>query len=72
MKQLIPMALGLALVTSQAQTDNTLELSDINDCELAGNITQYTIPYKDHVASALKTRQKIDSVARSSVQSSDS
>ncbi|MGI3064457.1 hypothetical protein ACRTEL_08475 [Vibrio diabolicus] len=72
MKQLIPMALGLALVTSQAQTDNTLELSDINDFELAGNITQYTIPYKGHVANALKTRQKIDSVARPSYQSSDS
>ncbi|HHF3210484.1 TPA: hypothetical protein ACPJ12_001071 [Vibrio diabolicus] len=45
MKQLIPIALGLALVTSQAQAVNVEDLSTMSDCEIAGHMIQDTTPY---------------------------
>ncbi len=45
MKKLISMALGLALVTTQAQAASAFELSDMNDCELAGHMIQDATPY---------------------------
>ncbi|EGR9012124.1 hypothetical protein I8D63_001759 [Vibrio parahaemolyticus] len=56
MKQLIPMALGLALVTSQAQAASAYELSDMNDCELAGRMLQDTTPYLEKAMSLASSK----------------
>lgn len=45
MKQLIPIDIRLALVTSQAQTANVGYLSTIKDCEFASQMLQDTTPY---------------------------
>ncbi|XYB96807.1 hypothetical protein ACSTKF_19370 [Vibrio parahaemolyticus] len=45
MKQLIPMALGLALFASQAQAVSAEDLSTMSDCEIAGHMIQDTTPY---------------------------
>lgn len=39
------MVVGLALLTAQAQAASAFELSDINDCELAGHMIQDATPY---------------------------
>ncbi len=63
MKQLIPMALGLALVTSQAQAASALDLSGMNDCEIAGHMIQDTTPYIQK-AMSLSSSQDYKEVAQ--------
>ena len=56
MKRLIPMTLGLALVTSQAQAARAFELSDMNDCELAGHMIQDATPYLEKAMSLASSK----------------